>query len=176
MINSNDNNLKWDILPDDLWKEIVSEFLSKQVTHIGFKTIKNQSDDPKQSIALDSWNLIYVKNYLLKINWNNQLGETLQLIQDISVFEYDQRIGNELAQVKFSYWNKTSAQYPIEEIFFFKKEQLLLIADTLESILTFPELDNKQLQSLKAIDKRINQNLLIINGYTVKIINSYDLD
>jgi hypothetical protein len=158
MIDKNDVEMSWARFPNDLWLIILHGFLAKQANRIALDGISKIEDLPS-SEQFSELKQKHIHDCELRWKWAIPSGKLMITNYSLALFQYDKLVQAQFEKVKFSWWNVTSNDYPYEEFFFFRGEELILRADSLESTLKFPKLSTNQISLLKELDPRIAPNL-----------------
>jgi hypothetical protein len=158
ILDKNDKNLTWARFPDDLWLIILQGFLAREANRIALDGIAKLEDLPSNE-PFPELKLKYIRDCELKWKWVTPSGKLIKSSYSLALFPYNKSVQEQFEKVKFNSWNITSEYYPCEKLFFFREEELVLHADSLESTLIFPKLTTNQIALLKSLDPRIAPNL-----------------
>lgn len=157
IINSNEHTKSWGRISNELWQKIIDVFISKEINRIGFECVIKASD-----IAcienFENWESAYLENYRVTMTWKNKLGKTLQAQENLAIFDFTEEWLQDFREIPFDWWNQTSETHPVEKIYCFKDQSLILRTNTLESTILF-WLDYEQQKLLESIDKEVSTNL-----------------
>jgi hypothetical protein len=158
MIDKNDKEMSWAFIPNDLWLIILRGFLAQEANRIALAGISKLDDAPTHE-RFPKLKQKHLRDCELKWNWELASGKVIKSIYSLALFHYDKSLQEQFENVEFRQWNLTSDSFPYEKLFFFRDEQIILQADSLESILMFPKLSTNQVALLKSLDTRIAPNL-----------------
>lgn len=99
------------------------------------------------------------------MTWKNKLGKTLQTQKNLAIFDLTEKWLQDFAEIPYERWSMTNETHPVDKIYFFKDQSLILQTDTLESTILF-WLDYEQQKLLESIGKEISTNL---RGHNVSV-------
>jgi hypothetical protein len=159
IMDKDDHLMTWGSIPNDLWMNILTHFVLVEADCIAFDGIQTREDISKITGFRD-WSLQRSSNCELSIKFENQLKKEVLISYKLALFVYNHELHEKIASVGFQYWYVTSEDYPVDNLFFFRNRELLMIATAYESSIVFYGLSNEDLANLQACDKRISANLL----------------
>jgi hypothetical protein len=163
IMNRNDARGTWGHISDDLWQNLLNHFAMKYANRIAFGGMADV-ETMKSIKVFQDWQPEYISNCSLRFT-----VEPESMKRNLAVFSFDNELSDKIASVQFSEWFVTSEYYPVDELYFFRNEELLFHTVHYESWITFYGLTEDQLKTLYAADKRIAANLYESNEMDIEI-------
>ena len=168
-IDRNDEQMKWEHIPDTLWKAILSEFVNSHADGVGFDGVASSKALSKM-LGLFDWHQKEKFKCDIHTVFRNRKNIEISLSYRLSVFSYSIEIKNLLSNARFDQWQSFDEKYSTDHLFFFSGKNVILEVTPYENTIVF-HLTRNQYSNLIQIDTLIQDHLYQSSSDRVTTVN-----
>ncbi|GEM_PF-5909412 len=150
-------DMHWGFIPNELWTTILKEWARQYVDGIGFEGYKTKAQLTQIS-RFAKWQPDIQFHCCIRSKLVTQIKTEVLQPQEMAVFSYSEKVREVIEAIEFNDWDVTYDENPVDSLYFFKGERLIMDILPYESEIMVYVTDSER-DALIQLDDRIRQNL-----------------